>query len=84
MFDCGDGRQQYVRYNKKQQSYYWEYQPKDFYQLDVKIADIKKHRLWEEVRHLYIEKKNTNQDSNKKSRSIFAETVKEIYDRHFY
>ena len=83
VFDCSDGRQQYVRYNKNQQSYSWEYQPKDFYQLDERIADIKEIGHWQEVRDLYIEKKNKNLDLNKKSRSIFAETVKEIFDKHF-
>lgn len=84
VFDCGDGRQQYVRFNKNQQSYSWEYQPKGFYQLDERIDDIKEHGYWQEVRNLYLEKKCRNTDSNKKSRSIFAETVKEIHDKHFY
>ena len=83
VFDCSDGRQQYVRYNKNQQSYSWEYQPKGFYQLDERIDDIKKYGYWQEVRDLYIDKKNRNMDPNKKSRSIFAETVKEIHDKHF-
>lgn len=83
VFDCSDGRQQYVRFNKNQQSYSWDYQPKGFYQLDERIADIKEYGYWKEVRDLYIEKKNRNQDHNKKSRSIFAETVKEIHDKHF-
>ena len=30
VFDCSDGRQQYIRHNKKQNSYYWEYQPEGF------------------------------------------------------
>ena len=84
VFDCSDGRQQYVRFNKNQQSYSWEYQPKGFYQLDERIADIKEHGYWQEVRDLYLEKKFRNTDPNKKSRSIFAETVKEIHDKHFY
>lgn len=82
VFDCSNGRQQYVRYNKKQQSYTWEYQPKGFYLLDDKIADIKEYGYWQKVRELYIEKKNKNLDPNKKSRSIFAETVKEVYDKY--
>lgn len=84
VFDCSDGRQQYVRFNKNQQSYSWEYQPKGFYQLEERIADIKECGCWQEVRDLYIDKKNRNIDPNKKSRSIFAETIKEVYDRHFY
>ena len=83
VFDCSDGRQQYVRFNKNQQSYSWEYQPKGFYQLDERVADIKKHGYWQEVRDIYLEKKCRNTDQNKKSRSIFAETVKEVHDKHF-
>ena len=83
VFNCGDGRQQYVRFNKKQNSYFWEYQPKGFYQLNEHIEAIKKYGCWQEVRDLYLEKKCENNDPNKKSRSIFAETVKEIYDNIF-
>ena len=72
-----------VRFNKNQQSYSWEYQPKGFYQLDERIADIKEYGYWQEERDFYIEKKNRNQGHNKKSRSIFAETIKEIHDKHF-
>ena len=72
-----------MRFNKNQQSYSWEYQPKGFYQLDERIAVIKEYGYWQEERDFYIEKKNRNQDHNKKSRSIFAETIKEIHDKHF-
>ena len=27
VYDCNDGRQQYIHYNKKQQTYEWQYQP---------------------------------------------------------
>ena len=30
IYECGDGRQQYIRYNKTQNSYSWEYQPKGY------------------------------------------------------
>lgn len=83
VFDCSDGRQQYIRFDKKQGSYYWEYQPKGFYKIDEKIADIKKANLWQEVRELYLRKKCNNNDANKKSRSIFAETINEIHNYYF-
>lgn len=79
VFDCSDGRQQYVRFNKNQQSYSWEYQPKGYYQLDERVAAIKKAGLWQEVRDLYLDNKCNNSDPNKKSRSIFAEAVNSIY-----
>lgn len=79
VFDCEDGRQQYIRFNKNQGSYTWEYQPKGFYGLSDKIDELKKAGLWQIVRDKYIENKNNNSDPNKKSRSIFAETVNQVY-----
>lgn len=82
--DCGDGRQQYIRYNKKQCSYSWEYQPKGYYELPEKIEWIKKNGLWQQVRDVYLDKKNMNTDKNKKSRSIFAETVHQVCQQNGY
>lgn len=82
--NCPDGQQQYIRYNKKQQSYSWEYQPKGFYDLPAKIKYIKNRHCWQQVRDLYIVKKNMNTDNNKKSRSIFAETVQEVCQKNGY
>lgn len=82
--ELDNGREQYIRYNKKQQSYYWDYQPKGYYHLNERIEDIKKYNHWDDVKELYLEKKNANEDDNKKSRSLFAETINEIYERHFY
>ena len=44
---------------------------------------IKEEGYWQEVRDLYIDKKNNNTDPNKKSRSIFAETIAQVYNNHF-
>ena len=82
--DCEDGRQQYIRYNKKQHSYSWEYQPKGYYELPEKIEWIKKNGLWQQVRDVYLDKKNMNTDKNKKSRSIFAETVHQVCQQNGY
>ncbi len=84
IYECGDGRQQYIRYNKEQRSYSWEYQPKGYYDLPIKIEWIKKHGLWQQVRDTYIDKKNMNTDDNKKSRSIFAETIHQICQQNGY
>lgn len=78
IYECSEGWQQYIRYNKKQRSYSWEYQPKGYYALPDKIKWVKKHKLWQQVRDNYIDKKNTNTDDNKKSRSIFAETIHQV------
>lgn len=84
VYNCRDGRQQYIRYNKKQHSYTWEYQPQGYQELPVKIEWIKKHRLWQQVRCCYIDKNNINTDYNKKSRSIFAETIHQVCQQNGY
>lgn len=48
--------------------------------LDEKIGWIKENDLWQEVRDSYIERKNSNNNPNKKSRSIFAETVAAVFN----
>ena len=76
--DFEDGSQQYLRFNKDTKCYVWEWQPEGYYLLPERIELIKENGLWQEVRDLYIEKKNKNTDKNKKSRTIFAETINEI------
>lgn len=82
VYDCSDGRQQFIYFNKAQQTYEWHYQPKGFYQLEVKMQKIKNNGLWNELRDLYLYKKNTNNDQKKKSRSIWAESVNEIVNSY--
>lgn len=85
VYECSDGRQQYIRYNKKQNKYSWEYQPKGYNELPKKIEWIKKHSLWQQVRDIYIDKKNANTDNNKKSRAVFAETIHQVCQQNgFY
>ena len=74
--------QQYIRYNKKQNYYSWEWQGKSFQNLDYKIDWLKKHKLWNELRNYYLNKKNFNLDKDKHSRSLFAEAVHEIYQKN--
>lgn len=80
----GDEHQEYIHFNKKQNTYEWQEQPEGYYMLLERIDDIKEHNLWQKVRDLYLKKKSKNTDLNKKSRSIFAETVKEVHDKYFY
>ena len=79
--DYGNNQQEYIRYNKKRKNYTWEEQTKGFYCLPEKIEFCKDNQLWQEVREIYLDKKNYNMDSNKKSRSIFAETNHEVCHR---
>lgn len=82
VYDCTDGKQQYIRYNKNQNVYIWEYQPDSFYRLEDKIKWIKDNGLWQKVRNKYLSNKENNSDPNKKSRSIFAETIAQVYNEN--
>lgn len=76
-----NGWQQYIHYNKSKQTYEWQEQSKGYYQLPEKIEWLRQNGLWGEVRSLYLEKKNNNA-SEKKSRTLFAESVNEIYQQN--
>lgn len=80
--DEGYECQEYIHHNKSQKNYIWCEQSGGYYMLQDKIDWIKKNRLWNEVRNLYIKKKNINNDPNVHSRSIFAMTVNEICQKH--
>lgn len=81
---AGDGtdRQKYIHFNKGQNVYSWQDQPKEFYLLAEKTDWIRNNGYWNEVRKLYLDKKNLNNDSHKHSRSIYAETIHEICQKY--
>lgn len=81
VYNCSDGSQQYIRYNKSQNNYSWTYQTKAFSNLNERAKSIKKSGLWNNVKDLYLIKKNANTDIHKKSCSIYAETINEIYKK---
>lgn len=81
--DNGYECQEYIHFNKKQNTYEWQEQPDGYYMMLERIDDIKEHNLWQEVRRAYLNKKCKNTDLNKKSRSIFAETIKEVHEKYF-
>lgn len=76
--------QEYIRFNKKHNSYTWEEQDDGFYMLVDKIEWIKDEDLWQELREMYLKRKNSNNDINKKSRSLFAESVNNICNEYGY
>lgn len=78
VYNCGDGRQQYIRFNKKNSNYTWEYQGKGFKNLDKKISWLKDNEHWEELQKYYLYKKNHNTNPDKHSRSILAESINEM------
>ena len=84
VYNCSDGRQQYIRFNKKNNYYSWEYQGKGFVDLDKKIDWLKKKKLWGKLQDYYIVKKNKNDNPNKHSRSIFAESINEMCQKKGY
>lgn len=81
VYNCGDGRQQYIRFNKKYRNYTWEYQGKGFKNFEKRFIWLKRSRYWEEFRKYYLIKKNNNNNPNKHSRSILVESVNEMYQK---
>ena len=84
VYNCKDGRQQYIRFNKGNNYYSWEYQGKGFVGLEKKIDWLKKENLWGELLDYYLYKKNTNDNPDKHSRSIFAESINEMCQKNGY
>ena len=82
VYNCADGRQLYIRFNKDNNYYSWEYQGKGFADLNKKMYWLKKNGLWGNLQDYYIEKKNANPD--KHSRSIFAESINEMCQKNGY
>lgn len=78
----GDRIQQYIRFNKESQRYSWEYQSQPYRALEEKAERLRKSGCWQEVRQVYLNKKNTNTDPDKHSRSLYAEAVNECFMRH--
>ena len=76
-----DYQQEYIRFNKNTHEYSWQMQCKG-YLLSKKEAYIKKNKLTDELRKIYLDKKNFNTNPNKKSRALYAEAVNELYNTH--
>lgn len=76
---------QYIRYNKGSQKYSWELQSKGYINIEQKadtLKNDKNKKYWNEVGEVYIDKKNRNTNPDKHSRSIYAETINEVYKRY--
>lgn len=84
VYNCTDGRQQYIRFNKDNNYYHWEYQGKGFVGLEKKMDWLKRENLWGELQDYYIYKKNCNDNPDKHSRSIFAESINEMCQKNGY
>lgn len=76
--------QEYIHFDKKTQTYSWLEQSNGYYMLSEKIDWLTKNGLWQELRNYYLYKKNTNENPNNHSRSIFATSVHEVCQKHGY
>lgn len=75
----------YIRFDKKENAYVWASQPKDFINLDKKAKELRKDsEIWKVVKEKYLKKKNENKNHNKHSRSLYAETINEVYDKFYH
>lgn len=83
VFNCGDGRQQYIRYNKRYSTYVWEYRGGN-YNIDDKLDWIHSNNLTSELRELYLYYKNRNNNLKKRSRTILAEAVNDLCNEKGY
>lgn len=84
VYNCKDGRQQYIRFDKDSNNYFWAFQGQGFVGLDKKIDWLKKEKLWGELLDYYVFKKNKNDNPDKHSRSIFVESINEICHKNGY
>ncbi|MBR3885115.1 MAG: hypothetical protein IKJ33_01430 [Clostridia bacterium] len=72
-------RQKYIKNDKFRHQYIWNLRPiADDHR--YKVQWIKENGLWNNVHNRYLENKNSNTDPNKKSRTMYYETVNEIYN----
>ncbi|MBR1823849.1 MAG: hypothetical protein IJ779_06420 [Ruminococcus sp.] len=80
----GKKRQEYIKFDKYHRRYLWNQRENDYYLLGNRINWLKKNDRWGELREYYISKKNKNNDPDKHSRSIYAESIKEMCDKYGY
>ncbi|WP_295092140.1 hypothetical protein [Ruminococcus sp.] len=82
VYHCDDGRQQYIRYYKGyQHPFRWVFRDKEYY-IGDKLKWIKGKRLTQKLRDRYLLYKNRNNDPEKHSRTIFAETVNDLFNEY--
>ncbi len=77
----GQLRIEYIKNRKEQGSYVWEERSHEI-KTEQKAQWLKDYGYWDEVREIYLRKKNENVNPTKKSRALYAEAIKEACDRH--
>lgn len=74
--------QKYIAFDKKSNSYSWQQQSKGFNFKEKENWLRQQPEAWNAVRKRYLQKKNMNRDKSKHSRSLYAETIKEICEQY--
>lgn len=80
--DLPNGQVKVIKNDKKRKSYHWETLPKYPQKLIQKADFCRDKGLWNQVRNLYLRKKNSNQYPHIKSRSLYAQAVNDIYMKY--
>jgi len=83
VFNGKDG-QQYIRLNKKTipNTYTWEFQPKGYNEIDEKAEVLKENHL-SEMKEIYLAKKNSIKNKDKKSLPLYVETINELWQKYY-
>ena len=71
---------EYILFNKRTKQYQWTERSREYRGIEEKADAIKEAGSWDEVRSVYLDKKNRF-SPGKKSRALYAETIKEVFDR---
>lgn len=72
----------YLRNNKAQQSYEFVFRSVAF-DLDKKVQDIIKNNGWPKIEREYLLLKNINENKKKRSFSLYAEAVNNVYNQMY-
>ena len=69
---------------KETGNYTWEFQKQPYKDLEKRADFLRKNGHWDKVLDVFLDKKNSNDDHNKHSRSLYAETINECFNRYAY
>lgn len=78
----GRAHREYIHFSKKQNRCFWKQRSGPQNKLLQKAQWLKDHGYYEEMRKLYLEKKNHDLGLRKRSRSLYAEAVHETCQKH--
>ena len=72
----------YIRFDKKVNNYVWAERKHIDKEIDKKAEWLKRNNKWLEVREHYIKLKDNNDNPNRKSISIYRETISNLYNTY--